>query len=59
MTISNVTMHVTVRWWVKYYVAAIELFCRTFNTEPDIKRVQDFIIRHGVKITGPHRGSRL
>ena len=59
MTTSNVTMNIKVRWWVKYYVATVELFCRTFDTEPNMTRIGDFIARYGVKITGPHRGCYL
>jgi len=41
----------TVRFWVKPYLAILKIFCLTFNTEPDYQKLTDFIAKRGIKVT--------
>ncbi len=49
--ISYIVFDVKVRWWTPLYLNALVLFCTTFNTRPNIKRVSRFIAKYGVKIS--------
>lgn len=50
MSKINVTITMHVKWWVKYYVCILQVFCDTFNCEPDYDRVSAFISRYGVTV---------
>lgn len=56
---ASATMEVTVRirWWVKWYVRALILFCRTFHVEPDPASVGRWVMR-GVYVIAPSRRRR-
>lgn len=46
----NIRITVKIAWWVKYYVATVNLFADTFGLIPDGEKVGRFIRKHGVKV---------
>lgn len=48
---GQLVVHLHVRCWVPYYLSAVQLFCQTFGTQPNVERVAAFIIRRGIKVS--------
>ena len=57
MASATVVMTVGVRWWVKWYVHALILFCRMFHVEPDFASVERWVMC-GVYVIAPRRRRR-
>lgn len=45
----TLTLTVKTAWWVNVYLNTLQLFSMITRTEPDMKKVASFIIKHGIK----------
>ena len=50
MAKTTLTVTVTVRWWLKAYLAGVLMMARTTRCEPDLTRVR-YWVGKGVKTT--------
>lgn len=50
MATPTCVITMTVRWWVRYYLHALALFCITTGLRPDTDKVTAFIVRHGIRV---------
>lgn len=50
MAIKQLTVTVTLRWWVKGYLQSCVLFAMLFGMSPDAPKIVNFVMRHGVKV---------
>ena len=46
----TINLRVSVKWWVRHYVALVSLFATLHGMEPDHDKIGRFIARHGIKI---------
>ena len=47
--IGKLHVNIRVSWWVKHYVMLLILFCKLFNTYPDMKKLERVLSR-GIRI---------
>ena len=43
------TVRITVAWWVRWYIAGVELAAKLTGAEPDMEKV-GAVVRRGVKV---------
>ena len=44
-----VTLRITVAWWVRWYIAGVELAAKLTGAEPDMEKV-GAVVRRGVEV---------
>lgn len=52
---SKITIEIKHPWWTKYYLRTLFLFCMTFGTKPDPRKVSAFILKHSTCRVGGKR----
>lgn len=44
-----VTLRITVAWWVRWYIAGVELAAKLTGAEPDMDKVRAVVLK-GIKV---------
>jgi len=45
----RIKVGIKVKWWVVPYLKTLALWCKTFNCEPDYKKVEKIVVK-GIKL---------